>query len=253
MSAIESLQLQYPVIFAGHPNLAAAQSTRHGGVSRAPYHSLNLGLHTKDEQNAVLENRRRFFAACGFSPKQTAGSHQVHGTEVLIVTKPGYFEGYDALITSQPGILLTVTIADCTPVLIFDPVRKAVAAIHAGWKGTVGGIAIKALRAMRENYGTDPADCLAYIGTCIDYCDFEVDADVADHFDDSHKQWDESRGKFMVDLKQTNADQLRQAGLIENRIEVSPFSTYTRHQDFFSHRFEKGKTGRMLAAIGRRS
>lgn len=253
MGQTEALQLRYPTIFAAHPTLAAAESTRHGGASLAPFSSLNLGLHTADDQKAVLENRRRFFAACGFRPNQTAGSHQVHGAEVLTVENAGYFEGYDALITSQSGLLLTVTIADCTPVLIFDPVRRAVAAIHAGWKGTVAEIVRNTLEEMKKNFGTSPADCLAYIGTCIDHCDFEVDADVADHFENIHKYWNEAKQKFLVDLKKANRDQLLAAGLVANNVQTSPLSTFTCHQDFFSHRYEKGKTGRMLAAIGLRS
>jgi hypothetical protein len=248
-----SLSLRYPSIFAAYPFLSAAESTRYGGVSEPPFQSLNLGLHTEDKPEAVRENRRRFLAACGFRPDQTAGSHQVHGAEVLWVQEAGYFSGYDALITTQPGLLLTVTVADCTPVLIFDPVNKAVAAIHAGWKGTVARIVQRTLQAMQENFGTAPSDCLAYIGTCIDYCDFEVDADVADHFENSHKYWDETKGKFLVDLKTANQSQLLHTGLVANKVQVSTFSTFTHHQHFFSHRYEKGKTGRMLAAIGLRS
>lgn len=249
----EQLHLRYPAIFAAFPKLAAVESTRHGGISQAPYQSLNLGLHTNDDPAAVLENRRRFFAACGYLPERTAGSHQIHGAEILTVTEPGYFEGFDALITRQSGILLTVTIADCTPILLFDPKKMAVAAVHAGWKGTAAGILRKTLEAMQSAYGSRAEDCLAYIGTCIDHCDFEVDSDVADHFTGAHKQWDEQRGKYMVNLKQANRSQLLKAGVPETQIQLSPYSTFTEHRDYFSHRFEKGRTGRMLAAIGLRS
>jgi len=252
MDPQDRLCLYYPSIFAGHPRLAAAESTRKGGVSKPPYDSLNLGIHTADRPGAIAENRRRFFAACGFSPDQTAGSHQRHGSEILLVEQPGYVEGYDALISNQPGILLTVTIADCTPILLFDPVTEAFAAIHAGWKGTAAGIAGKTLKALEKHFATKPSDCLAYIGTCIDHCDFEVDADVADHFTISHKKWEAGKNKFFVDLKAANKDELQRAGIPDQNIQVSPHSTYTRHQDYFSHRFEKGTTGRMLAAIGLR-
>jgi YfiH family protein len=249
----EPLQLRYPSIFSGFPQLAAAESTRHGGVSEAPFDRLNLGLHTDDLPRAVAENRRRFFAACGFTPKQTAGSHQIHGAAVLEVTQAGYFAGYDALITRRPKILLTVTIADCTPVLLFDPVQNAVAAIHAGWKGTAAGIVAHTLLAMQKAFQTQPSDCLAYIGTCIDHCDFEVDADVGDHFEEVHKEWNEAAGKFLIDLKGSNRDQLIAAGIRADRIQRSPYSTVSYPSDYFSHRREKGKTGRMLAAIGLRS
>ncbi|MCB0631708.1 MAG: peptidoglycan editing factor PgeF [Saprospiraceae bacterium] len=253
MSQTESLLLRYPSIFSGFPEVAAYESTRHGGVSKAPYSSLNLGLHTDDDASAIQENRRRFFAACGFHPEQTAGSHQIHGSEVLKIDQAGYFSGFDALITNVPGILLTVTIADCTPILIYDPVRRAVAAIHAGWKGTAAGIAGKTLHAMQEHYGTVPKDCLVYIGTCIDYCDFEVDADVADHFATEHKNWNGQLGKYFVDLKAANRTLLLQVGIPEGQLASSTYSTIAHNKDYFSHRHEQGTTGRMLVAIGMRS
>jgi|GEM_PF-3277735 len=137
--------------------LIAAESTRHGGVGRPPYESLNLGLFTDDDPEAVAINRQRFFRDIGAGSMQVAGAYQVHGSEILQITKPGQFKGYDALITDQPGLLLTVTVADCTPVLLADPQNRAVAAVHAGWRGTVAGIAKKTLEAMQETFGTDPA------------------------------------------------------------------------------------------------
>ena len=139
----EQLSSRYPSIFSNYPQVAAAESTRHGGVSKAPFQSLNLGLHTKDDPTAVTENRKRFFAACGFTPQQVAASHQVHGSKVLQVEVPVSEEGYDALITNKKQILLTVTIADCTPILLFDPIHQAIAAVHAGWKGTAARIVQK--------------------------------------------------------------------------------------------------------------
>lgn len=252
MSQTASLQLRYPSVFSRFPYVAAYESTRYGGVSQPPFSSLNLSLHTADDEQSVRENRRRFFAACGFLPEQIAGSYQVHGAEVLQIDEPGYFSGYDALITDVPNILLTVSIADCTPLLLFDPIRRAVAAIHAGWKGTAAGITAKTLDRMRECYGTSPQDCLAYIGTCIDFCDFEVDADVADHFAPAHKTWNPELCKFFVDLKAANQAQLLASGLRPENVSLSTYSTVTHNKDYFSHRYEKGTTGRMLVAIGLR-
>jgi YfiH family protein len=247
-----SVVYRYPTVFSNYPQIAAAESTRHGGVSTVPFESLNLGLHTADDPLAVAENRKRFFAALGFTPLQVAVSHQVHGAKILRVEEPGFHEGYDALMTDKPQILLAVTIADCTPILVFDPVQHAVAAIHAGWKGTAAKIVCKTLEAMQRTYGTKMADCFAYVGTCIDYCDFEVDADVADHFDPEHKRWNEVKQKYFVDLKAANQTQLLDGGLSSDHIQISPFSTIGHNQDYFSHRLEKGKTGRMLATIGLR-
>ncbi len=92
-----------------------------------------------------------------WKPTQVASAHQVHGKEVLVVSQPGHREGFDALITDRPGIVLAVTIADCTPVLLYDPARRAVAAIHAGWRGTVAGVVPAVLQKMQEHFGTSPS------------------------------------------------------------------------------------------------
>lgn len=242
-----------PAVFSSFPDLIAAESTRHGGVSPAPYASLNLGKGTDDHPDHVAENRRRFCAALGFVPQQLAWSRQVHGAEVWQVTEPGGASGYDALITDVPGVVLAVSVADCTPILVYDARQGPVAAIHAGWRGTVAGIVTRALQQMAAAYGTQAADCCAYVGTCIDECTFEVGDEVAACFSDRFKRWDAGRGKFLVDLKQANAAQLLDFGIAPERVEVSPYSTVTHRDDYFSHRMEGGVTGRMMAVIGRRT
>lgn len=232
------------------PKIIAGESTRLGGIGKFPYESLNLGIYTDDDPNTVMENRRIFFTGLGKKEEETAGSHQIHGDALLMVKKPGQYEGYDALMTDKKGILLSITIADCTPVLIYDSANDAIAAVHAGWKGTVKKLVRKTLGQMAEHFGTRGEDCHAYIGTCIDECSFEVDVDVADAFDASFKRWDEKRSKFFINLKQANREQLLDFGLPAAQVEVSPFSTCLDNERFFSYRKENGKTGRMLAVIG---
>ncbi|WP_375445790.1 peptidoglycan editing factor PgeF [uncultured Fibrella sp.] len=239
-----------PPLFASFPALIAAESTRHGGCSPAPYTSLNLGINTDDDPAHVAENRRRWLAHWHLTEQQLASSYQVHGTAVQVVTEAGRTTGFDALITNVPGLAVGVTVADCTPVLIFDTRHRAVAAIHAGWRGTVGGIVTKALHEMRTQYGTQATDCLAYVGTCIDACSFEVGAEVASQFAENRTTTDPVTGNVLVDLKQANADQLRAFGLTDAQIDVSPYSTVLNNGDYFSHRLERGLTGRMLAIIG---
>lgn len=239
-----------PSIFSSFKNIIAAESTRYGGVSSSPYSSLNLGLYTKDDPVNVAENRARFFGTLGFEEAQVAGAFQVHKDEILNVQQAGQFEGYDALISNKHQLFLTVTIADCTPILIYDSFQNAIAAIHAGWRGTVAQIGPKTIREMGKHFGTKAKDCFAYIGTCIDECSFEVDADVADHFQAPFKRWDEQREKFFVDLKQTNYNQLTNIGLPAEQIELSSYSTFRNNEAYFSYRKEGGKTGRMLAVIG---
>lgn len=249
-SSIQKSLFRAPAIFRQFPELIAAESTRHGGVSKEPFSSLNLGGSSPDDPEHVTENNKRFFAALNVTPDQVAKAHQVHGTDVLTVEHPGRFEMYDALITNKPAVQIAVTIADCTPILVYDPETKAVAAIHAGWRGTVGLIVQKTINALQAQFGTNPECCYAYVGTCIDECSFEVGEEVARYFNSTHKRWDADRQKFYVNLKLANRDQLVGSGLKNERIEVSPYSTVIHNEDYFSYRHENGLTGRMLATIG---
>lgn len=237
-------------VFAPFVNLIAAESTRQGGVSPVPFASLNLGINTADDPANVDENRRRFFSAIGADAFGFASSHQVHGTNILYATEAGRYDGYDALITNRPNLLIGVTVADCTPVLIYDAANQAVAAIHAGWRGTVGGIVTKTLQAMRQRFGTEPLACYAYVGTCIDDCSFEVGREVANQFAAAFVREAAGTQRICADLKAANREQLVGFGIPEEQIEVSPFSTVLHNDRYFSYRAEREQTGRMLAVIG---
>ncbi|HMQ61112.1 MAG TPA: peptidoglycan editing factor PgeF [Flavilitoribacter sp.] len=247
----QSAYFRTPAIFTPYAGVLAAESTRKRGFSLPPYDTLNLGLYTSDNPETVKQNRASFFGALGFNEDQAAGAHQVHGDRIKVVEAPGQSEGYDALITDRAGILLTITVADCAPVLILDPVRGAIGAAHAGWRGTVAGIAGKTLGKMKEVFRSRPEDCLVYIGTCIDVCCFEVGDEVAAHFTDHQRKWNEKTGKYHVDNKAALRDQLRESGILPANIEISPYCTFDR-TEYFSHRRDKGLTGRMLGVIGMR-
>lgn len=239
-----------PSIFNQFEGLIAAESTRLGGVSPAPYASLNLGTNTDDDDANVAENRRRFFQALGLSAGQLVSSYQVHDNKVLLAERPGRHEGFDAIITRQKGLVAGITVADCTPILVYDARNQAVAAIHAGWKGTAKQIAAEALNAMALHFGARAADCYAYIGSCIDGDNYEVDEQVARFFAAEHKWPGRAPGKWQLDLKSANKAQLLAFGIPEGQIEVSPWSTFADNEHCFSHRRENGMAGRMLAVIG---
>lgn len=243
--------LRVPSIFLPFPQLAAAESTRHGGVSGPPYNSLNLGKSTDDAPDNVARNRQLFCNALGFQPDQMAWSKQTHSDQVRIVTTPGGAEGYDALVTDRAGILLCVSVADCTPILVFDSKTGAMAAIHAGWRGTAAGIVGKTLLRMAAEYGTRGTDCYAYTGTCIGEADFETGEEVARQFQEQFCRFDPARQKYFIDLKRANEAQLLAFGIPAGQMERSPYCTVRHNSDYFSHRAEKGTTGRMLAVIGR--
>lgn len=232
-----------PDIFAHIPQLVAGISTRHGGVSLQAYQSLNLGVHTEDDPLAIEANLTLFCADLGISPDALARSYQVHGSEIWTTSSAGYQTGFDAVLASEQGIFAGVGIADCCPILLADPVRQTAAAIHAGWKGTVAQIVSKTASALIAG-GSNPADILAYIGPCISLAHFEVGDEVAEQF-----ELKEKRGaRWHVDLKATNAAQLEALGITQ--IEISDYCTVANNDVFYSHRKEKGITGRMLAVIG---
>lgn len=244
------IPLLKPTLFETFSEVIAAQTTRQGGVSEGAYRSLNLGLSSGDAPEAVLTNREILCRAIGIEPAQLTLSSQIHGDAIARVERSGRYEGFDALITNRRETFLAVSIADCAPILIYDRANRAIAAIHAGWRGTAKAIALKTLRKMNETFGTKGEDCVAFIGACISGDSYEVDADVARQFADEFKRYDAPRRKFLLDLKAANAHQLRQAGIPDAQIEIAPHCTYQERERFFSYRADNGKTGRMLALIG---
>jgi polyphenol oxidase len=239
-----------PEIFRQFKNVIGGQSMRHGGVSEFPYKSLNLGFSTSDKKENVLKNRELFFSELGITENQVAFSGQVHGVEILVAESAGRREGFDSVITNKKNLFVAVSVADCCPVLIYDAKNNAVAAIHAGWRGTANKIVTETLRKMKAEFGTSGENCYAYIGTCISECSFEVGADVAEKFEIKFVRYDENKKKYFVDLKKANKQQLLATGLEEKNIEVSPYCTIENNEDYFSYRREGQESGRMLGVIG---
>ncbi len=248
----------------GFAGTAHGFSTRLGGVSPAPWDSLNLGANRGDAPDNVRENFRRFCTAAGADPTALVKNHQVHGALVRRVGRrdilpdaalPGTFEA-DGLITDEPGVCLTIFSADCIPVLLYDPKKRVIAAAHAGWRGTALGIAAEAAERMRAGYGCDPADILAAIGPGIGSCCFETHADVPGGLRDGLGTDAEPfirpgprEGKFLVDLKGANARWLERAGLRPEHIAVCSACTACGPGEFWSHRRLGDRRGSMAALI----
>ncbi|MBM3163474.1 MAG: peptidoglycan editing factor PgeF [Chlorobi bacterium] len=240
-----------PGIFSGAENLLALQTTRRGGVSPAPFESLNLGKATGDDAGNIASNTSALCNHVGIVPERLACSDQVHGTEVLHVRQPGFYPGYDAFVTSCPDIYLCVFTADCFPVLLHDAENQAIAAIHAGWRGTAGGIVIKTVEAMRRLFNSRPEDITAWIGTGISQAAYEVDASVAGNFPADHCIPSRAGGeKFLLDLAGVNKKQLVDTAVAQTRIECSSFCAFLDRDLFYSYRRDAGRTGRMASIIG---
>ena len=236
-------------------------STRLGGVSQGIYASLNLGANRGDDPLRVRENYRRFCAALGANQDAMVFSSQVHGAVVRTVTAADAGRGldrpvdYDAdgLITDVPGVPLVVFGADCLTILLSDPVRRVIAAVHAGWRGTALGIVDAAVEKMMRNYGSDPADIRAAIGPGISRCCFETDSDVPDAMTEalgdaaSPYLHDDENGKFHVDLKGINALRLSRLGVLHT--DVADECTMCRPDEFWSHRVTQGHRGSQAALI----
>ena len=236
-------------------------STRLGGVSPAPWDSLNLDDRRGDDPANVRENFRRLCAALDMDVRRAVLSRQVHRDDVRTVTAadagkglwtPRDYDSADALITDETDIPLVVFSADCNVILLHDPVRRAIGAAHAGWRGTALGIAAKTVRAMADAYGCDPTDIRAAVGPAIGQCCFETDGDVpaalrdalgadAEPFIDWNGQ------KYHIDLKAVNALWLQRAGVPS--IDVCPDCTYCLSDLYWSHRRTGLSRGEQAAVI----
>jgi hypothetical protein len=243
------------------PNIATthAFTTRFGGVSSGIYESLNLAQRAEDCIENVKENYSRLCSALDVSPDSIVCSTQVHGTHVRVVTRDDCGrlfksnpQNADALITNTPGIALMVFVADCVPILLYDPVKRVAGAVHAGWRGTVADITGITVSKMINEFGCSPADINAAIGPCISKCCFETDADVTDAViealnEDACNCFTKNGDKYNVDLKETNRILLKNAG-IEN-ISISDECTSCSSDKYWSHRKTQGQRGSQVAVI----
>lgn len=236
-------------------------TTRHGGVSEGALSSLNLGIHRGDVRANVEENYARLGRAVGFDPDSLVFTRQTHTDIVAKVGKAQCGDGLkrevqqvrDGLITDETGVTLIVFSADCTPILLHDPVKHAVGAVHSGWRGTAAGIVKKAIERMQAEYGTQPQDIEAAIGPSIGRCCFETHADVPQAMLAALGTAAEAtiyggeNGKYHVDLKEINRIWLQQAGV--EKIDVSADCTACQPERFWSHRVVGDARGSLAAII----
>jgi YfiH family protein len=220
----------------GAPLLAF--STRRGGVSPPPFDTLNLGLSTHDDPRSVRANRERLLRALGADPACLATAGQVHGAAVRLAERPGHLAACDALLTTQPGLALAVSTADCAPVLLWAP--GAVAAVHAGWRGAARGVASAAVRALAARAACTPRDVTALIGPCIHPCCYPVGSEVAACFPPECLVGRD--GATRLDLPRTLTLELQRAGV--GACHDVKRCTSCQSEWFFSHRRDGDRTGR---------
>jgi polyphenol oxidase len=278
---VGGLQVLLAAALAKIPWLVHGFSTRPGGVSDLGGEKvLNLGFAGWDTKENVLENRRRFQSALAAPDLALCGLTQIHSDVVhLFEAPPAAPCRGDALVTNRPGVLLGVQTADCVPILLVDPKNRAVAAVHAGWRGTLQRIIGKAIGKMQMQCATKPANVLAAIGPSIGGCCYEVGTEVASEFRSQFanaSEWfDELRTgdepnslqwlnmappghqpppkNVLLDLRKANRAQLLEAGLLPRNISISCLCTACHGDLLFSYRKERGTTGRLMSVIGIRA
>jgi len=230
--------------------------TRRGGVSPAPWAELNLGSTVGDNLERVRENCRLALETLECDQASVYDVWQVHGVEVAIAETPREQEGphlqADTILTDRPGLTLMMRFADCVPILLHDPIRKVVGIAHAGWMGTVRGTARFAVEAMQKRYRSSPANIRAAIGPSIGPDHYEVGPDLVKQViqsfgSDAASLFSMSASQIKFDLWAANRLLLERAGV--RQVEVAGLCTACHTEDWYSHRAEKGHTGRFGAII----
>ncbi|MFX3618391.1 MAG: peptidoglycan editing factor PgeF [Sporolactobacillus sp.] len=263
----ERRAIRMETVQAGRLSIHSGFSLRDGGKSREPFSSLNLGLHVGDNPLAVLANRELLARDIGFPLERWVCAEQVHGTEVVRVSSADagsgardlqtVIKGADGLITTEANLLLALCYADCVPVYFYTVNPPAVAMLHAGWRGTVGGGARKMVAALiRELNLASAKEIHVIIGPAIGQIDYEVDEHVMNQVFKLDEELFEpavqrrGSGHYLLSLQTLNRTILLQAGVPAEQIKVTAYTTYADPDLFYSFRRDKGQTGRMIGYIG---
>ncbi|HHY74539.1 MAG TPA: peptidoglycan editing factor PgeF [Bacillus bacterium] len=250
-------------------NVVAGFSTRQGGVSKEPFHSMNLGLHVNDEKKAVTRNREKLAELIDAPLTTWVCAEQIHGAKIAKVTNKDAgkgsiqmetaIKGVDGLYTRENDTFLFTVYADCVPLYFFAKSQNIIGVAHAGWRGTVANIAGEMVELWKREENISIEDLYVCIGPSIGKCCYVVDDYVIDqvanrlHGEINNHIYEKiSSGQYKLDLKQVNVELLKIAGVIPAHIEVSNYCTSCHSNLFFSHRRDQGKAGRMLSFIGMR-
>jgi len=234
-------------------SILVAFTTRKGGVSRSPYHTLNLAFKVGDEPTDVAENRKRIFQALNLDSSALATAEQIHSNKVVLVTEDRVgqeFPGADALITNLRQVPLALFYADCLPIAIVDPAKRVGGIIHAGWKGSFKEIVPKTISLIKENFSSLNEDLLVFMGPSIGLCCYEIGEEVAVKFKPRFfSSLELIDGRWHLDLKRVNYQQLIDEGILAKNIYWNLTCTACQEDLFFSARKAKGKTGRQAGIV----
>lgn len=234
-------------IFQKYPEIIFGFSTKKNENDTPPPYFFNLSLSVGDDENKVKKNRKSFFGALGIDENNIVLQKQVHSDICTRVDKGGMCGESDALITNKPDIALVVSVADCTPIFLYDTKEKVIAAIHSGWKGTEKRIVSRTLQKMKEDFQTKAANIIAYIGPSISQQNYEIGSEVAALFDEKYLK--EKGEKFLLDVKGANYDMLIDAGVLRSNIQMSALCTFELQDLLHSYRRDGTLSGRLMGLI----
>lgn len=260
----EVVYLTYPLLEETE-TVVHGFTTRLGGVSKGVCSSMNLSFSRGDEEEAVYENYHRIADAVGFPYESIVCSDQTHTTNVKRVGKddrgkgllfPRNYHDVDGLITNEPEVTLATFYADCVPLYLVDPVKKAIGLSHSGWRGTVGKIGKVTVEAMEREFGSRPEDILTAIGPSICQECYEVSEDVAEEFRKIYPRelwntllWDKGNGKYQLNLWEACRRNFLEAGILPEHIVLPEICTCCNPDFLFSHRASQGKRGNLAAFL----
>jgi YfiH family protein len=262
---IDSLQVWFFENLLSNKGIGHFVSTRVGGHSSSPYDSLNLSFNVGDAHEDVRKNRDRLAEAIDIPLHSMTTAKQIHDDRVKIVSEElrgkgssdfdGAINGTDAMVTNVPNTCLMVLLADCVPILLYDPLKEVVGVVHAGWKGTLRFIAQSTVKTIQEHFGSAPEDIVVGIGPSIGPCCYQVGQEVVSQVEEVFESTQHivsnrsADGKGYLDLWKANLEQLLDIGIPEENIKMARTCTCHHHDVFFSYRYEKGTTGRFGAGI----
>lgn len=259
--------ITFPVL-SELPFIKHGFSTRLGGVSEGIFSTMNFGSETSSYSDApanIEENYRRMADSIGFDVQKLVISLQVHKTNIRVVTDKDYgkglfvprdYEEIDGLITNQPGITLVTKYADCVPLYLVDPVKKAIGLSHSGWRGTVQKIGKVTVEELKKNFDSNPKDLIAVIGPSICSTCYEISEEVAEEFRRAFPEYQDKEiltggkvGKYLCDLWSANREVFLEAGLLPENIHIAEVCTACNSDLLFSHRKTLGKRGNLAAFL----
>jgi YfiH family protein len=222
--------------------------------------AFSMALHTGESREKIISNRKHLIDLLGVGKDFVfVAAKQIHSDNIFVVEN-AQMQGWDdldsaigecdALVSNLEGVALTILTADCVPILLYDPIKRVVAAIHAGWKGTQKEIVVKTINVMRERFACNPYDILAGVAPAIGGCCYEVGGDVASHFFGYDNAIEQQGEKYMLDLPEINRIQMITSGIKKSHIQMSNICTACEADSYFSYRKEQRCSGRFMSVIG---